>query len=110
MRFVGLFIPSGTPLVILPFLFLIEIVSYISRLLSLAVRLFANMMAGHALLYILASFFVMACLSTTIGWLAPTLFLPYTILVAVTTIECCIAVLQVYVFLTLYLLYARDLS
>jgi F-type H+-transporting ATPase subunit a len=52
----NLFIPKGVPKLILPMLFLIEIISYFSRVISLAVRLFANMMSGHALLKILLSF------------------------------------------------------
>jgi len=50
------FLPSGSPLVITPFIILIELVSNLSRVISLAVRLFANMTSGHALLKILASF------------------------------------------------------
>lgn len=51
-----LFLPEGVPLPIIPFLILIEYVSYISRIFSLAIRLFANMMSGHILLKILISF------------------------------------------------------
>jgi ATP synthase subunit 6 len=56
LPFMGLFIPTGTPLQISFLLVLIEIVSYIARLFSLAIRLFANMMAGHTLLKILIGF------------------------------------------------------
>ena len=55
-NFFSLFIPRGVPVVILPMLFIIEIISYFSRVISLAVRLFANMLSGHALLKILLSF------------------------------------------------------
>ena len=51
-----LFLPEGVPLVIIPFLILIEYISYISRIFSLAIRLFANMLSGHILLKILISF------------------------------------------------------
>jgi len=51
-----LFLPSGAPLVIAPFLIVIEFISYIARVLSLSIRLFANMMSGHALLKILIGF------------------------------------------------------
>lgn len=62
VTFVGIFLPNGTPKGIIPLLVLIEIVSYISRVFSLAIRLFANMMAGHTLLKILIAFtFVMFC-------------------------------------------------
>ena len=55
-EFFSQFIPAGTPLVIIPFLNNIEIISYTSRVISLSVRLFANMLSGHALLKILISF------------------------------------------------------
>jgi len=50
------FLPNGAPLVITPFIILIELISNFSRIISLAVRLFANMTSGHALLKILAGF------------------------------------------------------
>jgi len=52
----NLFLPSGAPLAITPFLIVIEAVSYVARVFSLSVRLFANMMSGHALLKILIGF------------------------------------------------------
>ena len=51
-----LFLPEGVPLILIPLMILIEYVSYISRIFSLAIRLFANMMSGHILLKILISF------------------------------------------------------
>jgi len=53
---VNFFLPSGIPTVGAPFLVLIEFISYVARVFSLSTRLFANMMSGHALLKILASF------------------------------------------------------
>jgi len=50
------FLPQGSPLIITPFIIIIELISNFSRIISLAVRLFANMTSGHALLKILASF------------------------------------------------------
>ena len=55
-KYFVLFLPEGVPLFIIPALILIEYVSYISRIFSLAIRLFANMMSGHILLKILISF------------------------------------------------------
>ena len=52
----NLFLPGGAPLPIMPFLVLIEILSYVARVFSLSIRLFANMMSGHTLLKILAGF------------------------------------------------------
>jgi F-type H+-transporting ATPase subunit a len=54
------FLPNGSPLVIIPFIILIELVSNLSRIISLAVRLFANITSGHALLKILAGFTIAA--------------------------------------------------
>jgi F-type H+-transporting ATPase subunit a len=55
-KYFALFLPTGVPVLIIPFLILVEYVSYISRIFSLAIRLFANMMSGHILLKILISF------------------------------------------------------
>jgi len=55
-KFFVLFLPEGVPVVIIPFLILVEYISYLSRVFSLAIRLFANMLAGHILLKILISF------------------------------------------------------
>ena len=56
ITFTGLFLPSGALIVIVPFLILIELLSYIARVFSLAIRLFVNMMAGHILIKILIGF------------------------------------------------------
>ena len=55
-KFFVLFLPEGVPVIVIPFLILIEYVSYISRIFSLAIRLFANMLSGHILLKILICF------------------------------------------------------
>jgi F-type H+-transporting ATPase subunit a len=52
LQVLNLFIPPGTPFLILPLLFCIEVISYFARVFSLAIRLFANITAGHILLYI----------------------------------------------------------
>ena len=108
VKFMGLFLPSGTPFLIMPFLFLIELLSYFSRLFSLAIRLFANMMSGHTLLKILTSFLFS---SFSLGGVF--LFvnvLPIVILHVIIFMECCIAVLQVYVFVVLSCLYIHDIT
>jgi F-type H+-transporting ATPase subunit a len=56
LTFFGLFLPGGSPLALSPFLVIIELISYIARVFSLSIRLFANLMAGHTLLKILAEF------------------------------------------------------
>jgi len=56
LAFANLFLPSGVPLIISPFLVIVEFISYLAKVLSLSIRLFANMMSGHALLKILIGF------------------------------------------------------
>lgn len=55
-KFIFLFIPKGVPILLIPYIFIIELISYLSRVLSLSVRLTTNMIAGHVLLYIIACF------------------------------------------------------
>ena len=55
-KVVGFFLPPGVPIVVAPFLVVIELISFFARVLSLAIRLFANIMSGHSLLKILAGF------------------------------------------------------
>jgi len=100
------FLPSGSPLVITPFIIIIEIVSNISRIISLAVRLFANMTSGHALLKILASF-GLGALTITTAWKVLAMF-PVLIIFIITILELLIAFLQTYVFVTLLLIYVSE--
>lgn len=100
LRFLGLFVPSGVPLALLPVLVPIEVISYFVRPISLSVRLFANMMAGHTMLKVFAGFVI--GLGIAGGW-APLLFI-----VALTGLEIGIAVLQAYVFTILTCLYLND--
>ena len=65
--YLKLFVPSGVPVLLLPLVVVIEIVSYFIRPMSLSIRLFANMMAGHMMLKVMAGFVVM--LGVTAGWL-----------------------------------------
>jgi F-type H+-transporting ATPase subunit a len=99
-KFIGLFVPSGVPVWLLPLLVPIEILSYLVRPFSLSVRLFANMMAGHTMLKVFAGFVVM--LGVSGGW-APLLFM-----VAVTGLEILIAFLQAFVFAVLSCIYLND--
>lgn len=104
-HFFGLFVPSGVPAWLLPLMVAIEIISFISRPISLSVRLFANMLAGHIALKIFAGF--VATLLTAGFWsiLAP---LPLALTVALTALEVLVAVLQAYVFATLTSIYLND--
>jgi len=111
LAFFALFLPSGAPLAIAPFLVVIEIVSYIARVFSLAIRLFANMMAGHTLLKILIGFaFVIAVQNLSHNWpLLIVAFIPFLIVFIITFLEVAIAILQGYVFTVLMCLYIKDL-
>jgi len=98
-KFFGLFIPKGVPMLMLPLMIPIEIISYLSRPISLSVRLFANMMAGHTMLKIFAGFIV----PLGIFGIAPLM-----VDVALTALEVLIAFLQAYVFTILTCLYLNE--
>ena len=100
MHFFTFFAPPGTPMVMLPLLVPIEIISYLSRPISLSVRLFANMLAGHTLIKVIAGF--IPVLGIAFG------VLPLALVVALTGLEILIAFLQAYVFAILTCLYIND--
>ena len=97
--FVKFFAPAGVPIYLMPLLIPIEIISYLSRPISLSVRLFANMMAGHTLLKVFGGFVIQ------MSWFG---VLPLAFLVALTGLELLIAFLQAYVFAILTCLYIND--
>ncbi len=102
-EFINTFIPSGAPRILKPFLIGIEIISYFSRPFSLGIRLFANLMAGHTLLAILANFtFLISKKNIVIS------LLPYFLIVAIVGLEAMIAMLQAYVFTVLICIYLND--
>ena len=98
--YLKLFVPAGVPPALLPFVVPIEIISYFIRPFSLSIRLFANMMAGHMMLKVIAGFVIM--LGVLAGWL------PLLALVAIYALELLVAVLQAYVFVLLTCLYLND--
>lgn len=102
----SLFLPSGAPLALAPLLVMIELVSYSFRVVSLALRLFANMMSGHCLLKILAGF-AWTMLSAG-GVLSLMHFLPLVVIFAIVGLELSIAFLQAYVFTVLLCIYLND--
>jgi F-type H+-transporting ATPase subunit a len=104
IHFLKLFVPNGGPLWLLPLITVIELISYLLRTFSLAIRLFANMMAGHTLLHILTTFAVGFVNSTSV---IDTLF-AYVAILAVIGLELGIAFLQAYVFLVLTSIYLND--
>ena len=99
-KYLKIFVPSGVPIVLLPIIMIIEIISYLSRPVSLSVRLFANMMAGHTMLKVFGGFVI--SLGLVAGWL------PLTFSVALTGLEILVAFLQAYVFAILTCIYLND--
>lgn len=105
-RFFTYFLPPGVPLWLSPLIVPIEIVSYLSRVVSLAVRLFANMMAGHVMLEVFASFVVMFGAAGVVGDIAAVL--PLGFIVIMFAFELLVACLQAYVFAILTCIYLHD--
>jgi len=99
MHFFTFFMPPGVPLIMAPLLVPIEIISYLSRPMSLSVRLFANMLAGHTLLKVFAGFVVALGLFGVF---------PLAFVVVLTGLEIVIAFLQAFVFTILTCLYLND--
>ncbi|MBC8130825.1 MAG: F0F1 ATP synthase subunit A [Rhizobiaceae bacterium] len=101
-----LFVPAGVPMVILPFVVLIEVISFLSRPISLSVRLFANMLAGHITLKVFAGFVVSLGALGAVG--IGGAILPLIMTVALTGLEFLVAFLQAYVFAVLTCMYLND--
>ena len=100
IKYLKIFVPSGVPYVLLPIIVIIEVISYLSRPISLSVRLFANMMAGHTMLKVFGGFVI--SLGFLGGWL------PLSFSVALTGLEILVAFLQAYVFAILTCIYLND--
>jgi len=105
-HFLRLFVPSGVPKAILPFIVAIEVLSFLSRPISLSIRLFANMLAGHITLKVFAGFVVALGSAGFLGILGAVL--PLLATVALTALEFLVAALQAYVFAILTSLYLND--
>lgn len=107
IRFLKIFYPSGVPIFLAPIIIPIEILSYFSKPISLSLRLFANMMAGHMILKVFASFTVQAFLSLTVlsGLLGCLIVLFNAAFIG---FELFIAMLQAYIFMLLSCIYLHD--
>jgi len=105
-HFFSFFVPAGAPKFLIPFLVIIEIVSYFSRAFSLGIRLFANMMSGHSLLKILAGFSFSMIQIGGIFYIVQ--LVPLVIVFIVTGLELGVALLQAYVFAVLTCMYLND--
>ena len=99
-HFLGILVPPGVPKIMIPIMIPIEIISMIARPVSLSVRLFANMTAGHTILYVL--FGLAMSTPLMIGWL------PFGFTVAINGLEIAIAFIQAYIFTILTCVYIGD--
>ena len=99
VKFFTYFLPPDTPLYMAPLLVPIEVISYLARPVTLALRLFANMMAGHTMLHVFAGFVVLLGLFG---------IAPLAVIVALYVLELLVALLQAYVFAILTCLYLHD--
>ena len=108
LKFFTLFVPSGVPWLVLPFVVIIEFVSFLLRPVTLTLRLFGNMMGGHVALKVFAGFVVVA-VSGAIGWLGvPVFILSLGMTVGLTALEFLVAFLQAFVFAVLTTIYLND--
>jgi F-type H+-transporting ATPase subunit a len=118
LHFFAMFLPKGTPWWLAPLIIPLELISFLARPLTLAVRLAANMVAGHVLLKIFASFCIMllglaGAEASGLSWsnlsvLSPMAILPFALLVSITALEVFVALLQAYIFTVLTLVYLND--
>lgn len=103
--FLRLFVPSGVPFALLFFIVPIEVISFLSRPVSLSVRLFANMLAGHITLNVMGGFVIALAGAGLYAVIAP---LPLAMIIILSAFELLVAVLQAYVFAILTCVYLRD--
>ncbi len=106
VSFLRLFVPSGVPVVVLPLVTMIEVISFLSRPISLSLRLFANMLAGHITLKVFSGFIVSMIGVGIVG--VGGSVLPLIMTVAITALEFLVAFLQAYVFTVLTCMYLND--
>lgn len=99
LHYFSLFVPAGTPALMAPFIFLIELFAYMVRPISLSLRLAANMTAGHIVIKVIAGFVIMFPIVSVV---------PFALLVALTGFEIFIAMLQAYIFTILTCVYLND--
>lgn len=101
--FFDLFLPKGVPNFLVPFLSVIEVLSFWIRPFSLAIRLFANMLAGHTLLNIFSSFGAFVIKNFKIFY-----FIPFILCFFITLLEFCVSIIQAYVFIILLVIYLSE--
>ena len=101
VKFIKMFIPGGIPVMLTPLIFIIEVISYLSRIISLSVRLSANIISGHLILAILSGFgYKMGIIASMVGFI-PIIFIFYFL-------ETAVALIQSFVFAVLTANYIKD--
>lgn len=105
LGFFRLFLPSGVPILIAPLLILIEVISFMARPITLGMRLFANMLAGHIMLKLLAAFAVSLAGAGYFALISPA---PFVLAIAITALEFLVSFIQAYVFALLTCVYLND--
>lgn len=100
-KFLKIFIPPDIPFILIPLMFIIEVLSYVAKALSMGIRLFANIMAGHIILEIFASFVI------SLGIFG---FIPFSITILIFGFEIAMACLQAYVFTILTCLFLQQVT
>lgn len=113
LHFFALFLPHGTPWWLIPLMVPLEVILFLLRPAILAVRLSANMVAGHVLLKVFAGFCIMLLGLTldgggTVSWFAPASAVPLALLVAISGLEVFVALLQAYIFTVLTCVYLNQ--
>ena len=106
-HFFSLFVPQGTPVPMIPFIFVVELMSFLVRPFSLALRLFVAMMAGHILLKVLAGFVINSS-NAGAGWGLLVGLPSFLLMIGITALEILVACIQAYVFALLTSLYIND--
>lgn len=106
LHFFSFFLPAGTPTVLIPLLFAIEMISYISRAFSLGIRLFANLVSGHSLLGILAGMIYQIMNSSYLAFVASVI--PLVIFIALVGLEIAVSFIQAFVLTILLASYIKD--
>lgn len=105
-HFFSLFVPSGVPGALIPLVVIIEFISFLSRPITLSVRLFANMVAGHVMLKVIAGFSIMFATIGGAAWIGT--ILPVAMNIVMIGFELFIAFIQAYVFAVLTCIYLKD--
>ncbi len=106
-HFFSLFVPHGTPVVMIPLIFVVELMSFLVRPFSLGLRLFVAMTAGHILLKVLASF-VITGVNSGAGYAAIVSLPSFALMIGITLLELLVAAIQAYVFALLTSVYLND--